>query len=144
VGGKVSMNKVVAIVIAYVVGIATILYFCWRIQELLQAISQSSVVEIQSGMAFLLLPLIMPILHIMDVLDKKIASRKIRAIYRKIQGKILLVIFLIILPGVGFVVTQMVMSKIHAEGYQKCEFVTHMTRSIFTSYSKDPVLCPTS
>jgi len=137
------MTKIASIVFLYALGIGFSLVFYWVIYDQLQAISQSVVVEVQSGISFLLSGLILPIIHIVDVIEKKIVSRKIRASYRKMQGKIL-VGSLIILIGVGFAGTQMVMSKIHDEGYQKCEFSLHKTRAVFKFYSKDPALCPTS
>jgi len=137
------MTKIACIVCLYALGIGFSLIFYWVIHEQLQAISQSSVVQLHSGTGLLLFGLILPVFHFMEILDKKILSKKVRAKYRKMQGKILLC-SVIILIGSGFAVTQMVMSKIHEEGYQKCEFSIYNARSVSTFYSKDPALCPTS
>jgi len=137
------LTKIACIVCLYAFSIGAVLFFYWIIYEQLQAMAQSAVVQVQSGVFLILLPLIAPVFHIIEVLDNKIKSRKIRAAYRKMQSTIIVGSFIIII-GAGFSGTQMVMYKIHAEGYQKCEFVTYMTRSKFTYYSKDPALCPTS
>ncbi|KKO44842.1 hypothetical protein WG68_13480 [Arsukibacterium ikkense] len=133
--------KVALVVLFEALAIAFALFFFWRIQQQHAAIAQSALVEIQSGTAFLLLPLILPLLHLMSVVEKQFATGAKQAKFRKLQSK-LFIFLVLVLPGSGFVINQMVVSKLKHQGYQACDMVAFQTRSSFTTYSKDTALCP--
>lgn len=135
--------KVTLVILFEAIAVAFALFFFWRIQQQHEAIAQSALVEIQSGTAFLLLPLILPLLHLMSIAEKRFASGLKQAKFRKLQSK-LFILFVLILIGSGFVANQMVLSQLKLQGYQTCSMVSHQTRSTFTTYSKDSALCPKS
>lgn len=135
--------KVTLVILFEAMAIAFALFFFWRLQQQHELIAQSALVEIQSGTAFLLLPLILPLLHLMSIAEKHFASGPKQAKFRKLQSK-LFILFVLILIGSGFVANQMLLSQLKLQGYQACSMVSHQTRSTFTTYSKDSALCPRS
>jgi hypothetical protein len=135
--------KVVFVILFEAMAIAFALFFFWRTQQQYEAIAQSALVEIQSGTAFLLLPLILPLLHLLSIAEKRFANGPKQAKFRKLQSK-LFILFVLILLGSGFVINQMVISQLNIQGYQACSMVSHQARSTFTTYSKDSALCPKS
>lgn len=135
--------KVTLIVLFEALALAFALFFFWRIQQQFNAIAHSEIVEIQSGTAFLLLPLILPLLHLMSIAEKRYAKGPRQARFRKLQGK-LFVFFVLALIGSGFVINQMVLSQLSKQGYRACSLVSHQTRSTFITYSKDSTSCPKS
>ena len=135
--------KVTFVVLFEALALAFALFFFWRIQQQLNAIAQSEIVEIQSATTFLLLPLILPLLHLLSIAEKRYISGPNQAKFRKLQSK-LFVFLVLALIGSGFVINQMVLSQLSKHGYQACSLVSHHTRSTFITYSKDSALCPTS
>ncbi|MDX1537066.1 hypothetical protein [Arsukibacterium sp.] len=138
-----SALKATLVVLFEAMAIAFAIFFFWRVQQQYTAIAQSALVEMQSGSAFLLLPLILPILHLMSIAETRFANGAHQAKFRKMQSRFFIV-FVVMLVAIGFVVNQMVLSTLNQQGYQACELVVHQTRTSFTFYSKDLALCPES
>ncbi|MBV2129129.1 hypothetical protein [Arsukibacterium indicum] len=133
--------KVTIVALFEALAIAFALFFCWRVHQQYHAIEQSALVEIQTGTAFLLLPLILPILHLMNIAEKHLVAGHKLAKFRKMQSR-LFIFFVLMLPTIGFGINQTVISQLKQQGYHACSLVTHQIRSSFTTYSKDTALCP--
>jgi hypothetical protein len=135
--------KVTLVILFEALAVTFAFFFVWLTQQQYYAIEESHLVEIQSGTAFLLLPLILPLLHLMSIAEKRFTNSPIQAKFRKLQSKLFILLVLILL-GSGLVVNQMVLMQLKLQGYQACSVVSHQTRSTFTTYSKDSALCPKS
>lgn len=106
------------------------------------ATSGNSVVELQSGFCYLLLPLALPLLYLFIALDKRLRPAY-RATFRRVQGTAFVTVVVILL-GVGWLAEMHVSSRLEEQGYKICERKHYGLRSVLLIYAKDHSLCPES
>ncbi|WP_166267262.1 hypothetical protein [Marinobacter caseinilyticus] len=116
--------------------------FCfWLWWLTLQAIARDELlIEAQTGMRYLLLPLILPILHLATVIDRKF-SRSRNNHWRKHQGNFFL-LAIVALFALGWLIESQYFSVLEEQGYQACEAHSSGLRSTFIVYTRDMSQCP--
>ena len=135
--------KTSLLLLMHTLAVAFAVFFLWQHQQHYAAMQQAAAVEIQSGSAFLLLPLILPLLHLMSIVDRCYTNKAAAVTARKMQSR-LFVLLVLGLPLSGFMANQWLLCQLKQRGYQACDAVHSGTKSIFTTYSKDIALCPVS
>lgn len=133
--------KTSLLLLMHTLAVAFALFYLWLLQQHYAAMQQAAAVEIQSGSAFLLLPLILPLLHLISIAKRRDTSKAAAVKVRKIQSRLFLLLVLG-LPLAGFLANQQLLWQLTQQGYQRCETVHYGSRAIFTAYSKDVALCP--
>lgn len=138
------MNKLhanILLVFFDLVAIGSLLFFIFLFFDWHAEINQQAhVVEVMSGAQYLLLPLMVPIIHLLSIVQARIDDSK-----RKRFEKIQIQIIWISLTGfllVGWQVDRYLEKKLDATDYRECEHGFHGVRFSITSYSKDINLCP--
>ena len=133
--------KTSLLLLMHTLAVAFAVFFLWLQQQHYAAIQHAAVVEIQSGSAFLLLPLLLPLLHLMSITVKRYPNKAVAVKSRKMQRRVFVALILG-LPLIGFIANQYLLWQLEQHGYQQCEAAHYGSRAIFTTYSKDLALCP--
>ncbi|MGP9800025.1 hypothetical protein [Rheinheimera sp. NSM] len=131
------------LVVLHTLAVAFALFYLWLLQQHYAAMQQAALVEIQYGTAFLLLPLILPLLHLMSIAERRYNTKVAAQKARRMQSRLFLLLVLG-LPLAGFLANQRLLWQLKQHGYQPCEAVHYGSRAIFTTYNKDVALCPVS
>lgn len=133
--------KTSLLLLMHTLALAFAVFFLWQQQQHYIAMQHAAVIEIQSGSAFLLLPLLLPLLHLISIATRRYTNKAAAVKARKMQSRVFIALTLG-LPLTGFIANQYLLWQLKQHGYQQCEAVHYGNRAIFTTYSKNIALCP--
>jgi len=102
--------------------------------------AEKLVIGTQTGLRYLMLPLVLPVLHIIGIFERKGRTSKKRQFVMR-QGDILMVV-VVALFLFGWFFEVQYFRFLEDSGYLPCEFRTSGIRSVFINYAKDTSLCP--
>ncbi len=136
-----ALLKTSLLLLMHTLALAFAVFFLWLQQQHYAAMQHAAVVEIQSGSAFLLLPLLLPLLHLISIAARRYTNKAAAVKARKMQSRVFIALTLG-LPLTGFIANQYLLWQLKQQGYQQCKAAHYASRSVFTTYSKDVTLCP--
>lgn len=133
--------KTCLLLLMHTLAVAFALFYLWLLQQHYVAMQQAEAVDIQSGSAFLLLPLLLPLLHLLSIAARRYTNKAAAVKARKMQSWVFIALVLG-LPLSGFFANQYLLWQLKQHGYQQCPTEHYGSRAKFTTYSKDIGLCP--
>lgn len=132
---------VMIVALMHVLAVAFFALFLWIWLSTYQDIAeQKLVIDTQTGLRYLLLPLILPILHIMSIVGCNIRSSTKSGVMKR-QGD-LFVVAVVVLFALGWFLEVRYFSLLEKSEYQPCDNRSSGIRSVFITYTKDTSLCP--
>src|SRR5690554_885379 len=136
-----SHLTVISVTLMHILALAFFALFLWiGLSTWQDIVAGKPVVDTQTGLRYLLLPLILPILHIMSIVGRKLSSSDKNRLPKR-QGDIFVIAVIMLFVG-GWLLEARYFSLLEDNGYQPCENSSSGIRSVFITYTKDTSLCP--
>lgn len=132
---------ILAVTLMHLLAFFFLALFIWIWLSTFQDIMENKpVINTQTGLRYLLLPLVLPILHIISIAGRSISPSKRNRLPKR-QGDLFLVA-VILLFVFGWLLEDRYFSLLENNGYQPCENRSSGIRSVFITYTKEMPLCP--
>lgn len=132
---------VLIVTLMHVLAVAFFALFLWIWLSTYQDIAEEKlVIDTQTGLRYLLLPLILPILHLLSIVGRNIRPSTKSGVPKR-QGD-LFVVAVVVLFASGWFLEARYFSLLEKNEYQPCDNRSSGIRSVFITYTKDTSLCP--
>lgn len=136
-----SRFTVLIVAFMHTLAVAFFALFLWIWLSTYQDIAaEEPVINTQTGLRYLLLPLVLPMLHLMSIAARNLRRSKKSGVPRR-QGD-LFVVAVVVLLALGWFLEASYFSLLEKNEYQSCDSRSSGVRSVFITYTKDISLCP--